>query len=124
VPEPLGPQERIADTIRPAMVTGLQGAVLQGPEGERHIGAWVSWIAEVVAVQVVQPIADERDAFADRVDTLSEVAKRNKEGRLDALQDVQRLESRVAELEAEVELLRAGGAGDAGSTGDTAGAGA
>ncbi|WP_030271056.1 hypothetical protein [Streptomyces sp. NRRL B-24484] len=107
MPEPFGPQQRIAEAIGPAMVSGLRGAVLRDSEGERHIAAWVDWIAEVVALQVVQPIAEERDAFADRVDTLSEVAKRNKEGRRDALRDVSRLESRVAELEAEVTLLRA-----------------
>ncbi|MFD9123423.1 hypothetical protein [Kitasatospora sp. NPDC059571] len=107
MPEPLGARERIADAIGPAMSAGLQGAVLEGVEGERHIGAWVGWIAEVVAVQVVQPIAEERDAFADRVDTLSGVAKSHKEGRREALRDVTRLEARVAELEAEVALLRA-----------------
>ncbi|MEV0535970.1 hypothetical protein [Kitasatospora sp. NPDC050463] len=57
----------------------------------------------------MQPIAAERDAFADRVDTLTYVAKRHKEGYLDAVRDVQRLKARVAELEAEVTQLRAPG---------------
>ena len=49
---------------------------------------------------------DSFDAFADRVDTLSEVAKRHKANYLEAVQDVQRLTARVTELEAELAGLR------------------
>ncbi|WP_405014860.1 hypothetical protein [Kitasatospora sp. NBC_01539] len=104
--EPSGPHRRIADTIRPAMMEGLHGATLHGSDGAQHIAAWVDWIAEAVTVHVVQPIADERDAFADRVDTLSHVAQNHKKAYSAAARDVQRLEARVAELEAEVEQLR------------------
>ncbi|MFB7613553.1 hypothetical protein [Kitasatospora sp. NPDC056181] len=105
-----GPQQRIADAIRPAMLAGLQDAALIGEQGTGRINEWVDWIAAVIAGQVVQPIAAERDAFADRVDTLTDVAKRHKEGYKDAARDVQRLDARVAELEAEVTRLRAAGA--------------
>ncbi|MCU7825960.1 hypothetical protein [Kitasatospora sp. DSM 101779] len=101
-----GPQRRIADAIRPAMLNGLQDAELIGAPGTELINAWVDWIASVVAGQVVEPIAAERDAFADRVDTLTQVARRHKEGYKDAARDVQLLEARVAELEAEVTQLR------------------
>ncbi|MFG2819902.1 hypothetical protein ACGFX4_10795 [Kitasatospora sp. NPDC048365] len=106
-----GPQQRIADTIRPAMLHGLQDAELIGGPGTERINQWVDWIAAVVAGQVVQSIAAERDAFADRVDTLTHVARRHKEGYKDATRDVQRLEVRIAELEAELTQLRALGAG-------------
>ncbi|WP_405016545.1 hypothetical protein OHV05_05075 [Kitasatospora sp. NBC_00070] len=99
--------QRIAETIRPAMLQGLQNADLGGAAGTQHINAWADWIAEAVFHTAVQPLAVERDAFADRVDTLSEVAKRHKANYLDAVQDVQRLNSRVAELEAELAELRA-----------------
>ncbi|WP_327065426.1 hypothetical protein [Kitasatospora sp. NBC_01302] len=105
-----GPQQRIADTIRPAMLNGLQDVELIGDPGTECINEWVDWIAAVVAGQVVQSIAAERDAFADRVDTLTLVARRNQEGCKDATRDVQRLEARVAELEAELTQLRAPGA--------------
>ncbi|BFV60303.1 hypothetical protein KCMC57_up54070 [Kitasatospora sp. CMC57] len=98
--------QRIAETIRPAMLQGLQNADLGGPSGTQHINAWADWIAEAVFHTVVQPLAAERDAFADRVDTLSEIAKRHKTDYLDAVQDVQRLTARVTELEAELAALR------------------
>ncbi|MEV6208239.1 hypothetical protein [Kitasatospora sp. NPDC051914] len=104
-----GPQQRIADAIRPAMLNGLQGAELIGAPGIERINEWVDWIAAVIAGEVVQPIAAERDAFADRVDTLTDVARRNKEGYRGAARDVQLLEARVAELEAEVAQLRVPG---------------
>ncbi|WP_371494572.1 hypothetical protein OG871_05485 [Kitasatospora sp. NBC_00374] len=104
-----GPQQRIADAIRPAMLNGLQDAELIGNPGTERINEWVDWIAAVIAGQVVQSIAAERDVFADRVDTLTHVARRNKEGYKDAARDVQRLEARVAELEAEVTQLRTPG---------------
>ncbi|AUG81967.1 hypothetical protein CFP65_7386 [Kitasatospora sp. MMS16-BH015] len=109
-----GPQQRIADAIRPAMLDGLQDAELIGAPGAVRINQWVDWIAAVVAGHVVGPIAAERDAFADRVDTLTEVARRHKEGYREAARDVQLLEARVAELEAEVARLRepGGPAGD------------
>ncbi|MGW4895316.1 hypothetical protein ACWEQL_24055 [Kitasatospora sp. NPDC004240] len=109
-----GPQRRIADAIRPAMLEGLKNAELTGDQGAEHINAWVDWIAAVVVGQVVQPIAAERDAFADRVDTLSHVARRHKEGYQEAARDVRRLEARVAELEAEVTRLRTPGGPAAG----------
>ncbi|MGW4648656.1 hypothetical protein [Kitasatospora sp. NPDC004289] len=105
-----GPQQRIAEVIRPAMLDGLQDAHLTGRPGTELINQWADWIAAVVAGQVVQSIAAERDAFADRVDTLSQVAKRNLEGQKDAAREVQRLEARVAELEAELTRLREPGA--------------
>ncbi|MFI5527278.1 hypothetical protein ACIA8O_01855 [Kitasatospora sp. NPDC051853] len=105
-----GPQQRIADTIRPAMLDGLQDAQLIGSRGTELINQWADWIAAVVAGQVLQPITAERDAFADRVDTLSQVARRNLDGYKEATRDVQRLEARVAELEAELVRLRAPGA--------------
>ncbi|WP_457032312.1 hypothetical protein [Kitasatospora sp. P5_F3] len=98
--------QRIAETIRPAMLQGLQNADLGGAAGTQHINAWADWIAEAVFHTAVQPLATERDAFADRVDTLSEVAKRHKANYLDAVQDVQRLTTRVTELEAELAELR------------------
>ncbi|PBC71123.1 hypothetical protein BX265_5703 [Streptomyces sp. TLI_235] len=104
-----GPQQRIADAIRPAMLNGLQDADLIGAPGAERINQWVDWIAAVIAGHVVEPIAAERDAFADRVDTLTHVARRHKEGYKDAARDVQLLEARVAELEAEVTRLRAPG---------------
>jgi hypothetical protein len=98
--------QRIAETIRPAMLQGLQNADLGGPAGTQHINAWADWIAEAVFHTAVQPLATERDAFADRVDTLSDIAKRHKADYLDAVQDVQRLTARVTELEAELAVLR------------------
>ncbi|MFF4341173.1 hypothetical protein ACFY00_14700 [Kitasatospora sp. NPDC001540] len=106
-----GPQQRIADAIRPAMLNGLQDAELIGAPGTGRINEWVDWIAAVVVGQVVQPIVAERDAFADRVDTLTHLARRHKEGHQDAARDVRVLEARVAELEAEVARLRADEAG-------------
>ncbi|MFI8086439.1 hypothetical protein ACIF6L_37290 [Kitasatospora sp. NPDC086009] len=105
--EQSGPQRSIADMIRRPMLTGLQDAELIGPLGTTRINEWVDWIAAVVAGHIVQPIASERDAFADRVDTLSEVGKRNKQLYRDAAQEAQQLRSRVAELEAELARLRA-----------------
>lgn len=113
-----GPQQRIADTIRPAMLNGLQDAELIGSLGTERINQWVDWIAAVVAGQVVQSIAAERDAFADRVDTLTDLARRNQQGYKDATRDVQRLEARVAELEAELTQLRAPGAVVSGPQGE------
>ncbi|MGV9271060.1 hypothetical protein ACWDRR_41220 [Kitasatospora sp. NPDC003701] len=112
--EQSGPQRSIADMIRRPMLTGLQDAELIGPLGTTRINEWVDWIAAVVAGQIVQPIVHERDAFADRVDTLSDVGKRNKQLYRDAAQEAQQLKSRVAELEAEVAQLRspAGSAAD------------
>ncbi|GAA2796824.1 hypothetical protein GCM10010441_22580 [Kitasatospora paracochleata] len=107
--EQSGPQQRIADAIRPAMLNGLQDAQLIGAAGAERINQWVDWIAAVVAGHVVQPIAAERDAFADRVDTLTDVARRHREGYRDATRDVQLLETRVADLEAEVAQLRGTG---------------
>ncbi|MFB7664882.1 hypothetical protein ACFC1R_13165 [Kitasatospora sp. NPDC056138] len=98
--------QRIADTIRPAMLSGLQDAQLHGPGGAQHISNWADWIAATVAEHVVQPIAAERDAFADRVDTLSHIAKRHKEGYADAVRDKQQLEARIEALEAELAQLR------------------
>ncbi|MER5640576.1 hypothetical protein ABT095_26965 [Kitasatospora sp. NPDC002227] len=105
-----GPQQRIADTIRPAMLNGLQDVSLIGDPGTERINQWVDWIAAVIAGQVVHSIAAERDAFADRVDTLTHLARRHQEGYKEAARDVQRLEARVAELEAELTQLRAPGA--------------
>ncbi|MFJ9953472.1 hypothetical protein [Kitasatospora sp. NPDC091207] len=104
--EQSGPQRSIADMIRRPMLTGLQDAQLIGPPGTTRINEWVDWIAAVVAGQIVLPIAGERDAFADRVDTLSEVGKRNKQLYRDAAQEAQQLKARVAELEAELARLR------------------
>ncbi|MEV0537108.1 hypothetical protein [Kitasatospora sp. NPDC050463] len=104
--EQSGPQRSIADMIRRPMLTGLQDAELIGPLGTTRINEWVDWIAAVVAGQIVLPIVHERDAFADRVDTLSDVGKRNKQLYRDAAQEAQQLRTRIAELEAEVAQLR------------------
>ncbi|WP_035803235.1 hypothetical protein [Kitasatospora mediocidica] len=108
-----GLPQRIADAIRPAMLDGLQDATLHGAAGRQRINEWADWIAGTVAFQVAGPIAAERDAFADRVDTLSDVAKRHKDAYRDAAAQAQRLESRVAELEAELAALRADDAAQA-----------
>ncbi|MDH6114980.1 outer membrane murein-binding lipoprotein Lpp [Kitasatospora sp. MAP12-15] len=107
-----GLQQRIADTIRPAMLAGLQDIALHGAAGHQRINEWADWIAGAVAFQVADPLAAERDAFADRVDTLSAVAKRHKEAYREAAADVQRLEARVAELEAELKSSQPAGAAD------------
>ncbi|WP_441247855.1 hypothetical protein [Kitasatospora sp. McL0602] len=98
--------QQIAATIRPAMLNGLQDAELHGPVGTQRINEWADWIAEAVAQTIVQPITAERDAFADRVDTLSHIAKRHKDAYADATRDLQQLEGRIAELEAELRALR------------------
>lgn len=113
-----GLPQRIADAIRPAMLDGLQDATLHGAAGRQRINEWADWIAGTVAFQVAGPIAAERDAFADRVDTLSDVAKRHKDAYRDAAVQAQRLEARVAELEAELAGLRAGKADHTGDAGD------
>ncbi|GAA2156459.1 hypothetical protein GCM10009760_57450 [Kitasatospora kazusensis] len=89
------------------MLLGLQDAELVGPTGTERINEWADWIAAAVAQTVVHPITAERDAFADRVDTLSQIAKRHKDGYTEAVGDVQKLEARVADLEAELAQLRA-----------------
>lgn len=99
--------QRIAETIRPSMLVGLQDASLTGPAGAQRINEWVDWIGEAVAQAVVQPLVSERDAFADRVDTLSHIAKRHKDGYAEAVGDVQKLEARVAELEADLAKVHA-----------------
>lgn len=98
--------QRIAETIRPAMLQGLQNADLRGATGAQHINDWVDWIAEAADHTAVQPLAVERDAFADRVDTLSEIAKRHRAECLEAVQDAQQLRTRVAELEAQLAQLQ------------------
>ncbi|MDH6131963.1 hypothetical protein P3T37_001348 [Kitasatospora sp. MAA4] len=113
-----GLPQRIADAIRPAMLDGLQDATLHGAAGRQRINEWADWIAGTVAFQVAGPIAAERDAFADRVDTLSDVAKRHKDAYRDAAAQAQRLEARVAELERELAGLRAGSADDTGDAQD------
>ncbi|MDH6576849.1 hypothetical protein [Kitasatospora sp. MAP5-34] len=105
--EPSAYAQQIAAVIRPAMLTGLQEAELLGPVGTQRINEWADWISEAIAQAVVQPITAERDAFADRVDTLSHIAKRHKDGYADAVADVQKLEIRITELEAELAELRA-----------------
>ncbi|MFF1908473.1 hypothetical protein [Kitasatospora sp. NPDC058218] len=121
--EQSGPQRSIADMIRRPMLTGLQDAELIGPLGTTRINEWVDWIAAVVAGQIVLPIVHERDAFADRVDTLSDVGKRNKQLYRDAAQEAQQLRSRIAELEAEVAQLRSPADPVAGPTTGTPSAG-
>jgi hypothetical protein len=72
---------RIDAAIRPNMLLGLQDAELDGPGGTKRIGEWAGWIAATVA-ETVQPELDaaraERNAFADRLDTLTTVAEGNK----------------------------------------------
>ncbi len=110
--EPSAQAQQIAAVIRPSMLAGLQDAELLGPAGTQRINEWADWIAEVVAQAVLHPITAERDAFADRVDTLSHIAKRNKDAAAEAVGERQGLETRVAELEAELTRLRVTGADD------------
>jgi hypothetical protein len=84
-PPPLTDQqlaERIAEVIRPRMLIGLQDAELHDGPGTERINEWATsianWAAEVVRPEVAR-LRAERDQFADRVDTLTAVAKSNKQ---------------------------------------------